>query len=116
MDFNNHDDLAKIRKAIEDTVDDLKKTLITKNVEYGQSAFRIPPFTPNMSNESAILVRMGDKVERLQSLAKRCVNLDRVEYESFDDTVLDLGGYCVLYMALKKLRKLYEEENKNNND
>jgi hypothetical protein len=45
----------------------------------------------------AILVRMSDKIARIRKLsgntAAPLVN------ESFDDTIRDLGAYCLLYLA-----------------
>lgn len=82
--------------TIEETCDVLKQTLIAKNKAYGNSAERGSLFG-RVSPEDAILVRMSDKISRL-------INMSRGEHiddlgETFNDTVLDLAGYCVLYLV-----------------
>lgn len=74
-------------------VEHLREMLISKNRNYGNSAFRPPALLPDLPAEKAIFVRMSDKVSRLASLASG--EKDMVG-ESMQDTLLDLAGYCVL--------------------
>jgi hypothetical protein len=73
--------------------------LLNKNRDYGGSAWRVPVLTPGLSAGEAILVRMSDKVERIRALQKRDGGVPLVSNETFDDTVRDLAGYCLLYLA-----------------
>ena len=85
----------------------LAELLIAKNRDYGDSAFKSPPLAPNLSPASAILVRMGDKIERLETLARKLANGDgiAVASESVEDTIGDLAGYCVLLLIAMKERR-----------
>lgn len=78
-------------------LDILKDLLIKKNSDYGSSVFSNPLFT-KASVEDAILIRMGDKVKRLNQLKDKTGKVE----ETFNDTVRDLAGYCILYLALKE--------------
>lgn len=75
---------------------DFINTLLAKNQDYGSSAWQSPLLTPNSSPREGILVRMSDKILRLQTLSKQPAALTS---ESFDDTMKDLGAYCLLYLA-----------------
>ena len=77
----------------------LAELLIAKNRDYGDSAFKAPPLVPCLSPAAAILVRIGDKIERLENLAKKAGELAFcVDSETVEDTVADLAGYCILYL------------------
>lgn len=78
---------------ISEVVETLRKILISKNQNYGNSAFRPPVLLPDLPAEKAIFVRMSDKVARLAQLTSG--EKDRVG-ESIEDTLYDLAGYCVL--------------------
>lgn len=84
------------QKAIIAQCEGLGKTLVEKNRAYGSSAFIAPPFAPQCDEGTAILVRMGDKVERLRALLTHSVNDND---ESTTDTVRDLAGYCILWLV-----------------
>lgn len=85
---------------ISDVVENLRKMLIAKNQNYGNSAFRPPVLLPDLPAEKAIFVRMSDKVARLAQLTSG--EKDRVG-ESIEDTLYDLAGYCVLaVIAMEK--------------
>jgi hypothetical protein len=73
--------------------------ILAKNKDYGGSIWEIPVLTPNLSAGDAILVRMSDKIERINSLMQRPAE---VKDESLDDTIRDLGAYCLLYLARPK--------------
>ena len=75
----------------------LSELLIAKNKDYGDSAFHAPALNPGLDPKAAILVRIGDKIERLQRLAT--ARRAEVASESFNDTIRDLAGYCILYLV-----------------
>lgn len=85
-------------KRIEKVVDKLKYVLFCKNRDYGNSAFTTPALLPNLPPASAILVRLSDKIARLQTLADQDYRA-QVADERFRDTIVDLAGYAVLYLA-----------------
>lgn len=73
--------------------DDLKSLLLRKNEAYGGAAFvDVTLAGKTVDAETAILVRMGDKIRRL------------TKGHSFEDEndVQDLMGYCVLLLAVRK--------------
>lgn len=74
----------------------LEKLLIAKHANYGSSAERRPCLIPGISPGEAIFVRMSDKVARIAALNKG--QADKVG-ESLADTVRDLAGYCILWLA-----------------
>ena len=55
-----------------------------------------------------VLIRMGDKIARLQSITTKCVNL--VNTESLRDTLIDLHNYSAMAIML-----LDEDKKKKNN-
>lgn len=83
----------------------LADLLVKKNHDYGDSADNPPILLPGLSSDSAILVRMSDKIERIRYL------LDSKETpevnESLEDTIRDLAGYCILWLVKngQKMRK-----------
>lgn len=74
----------------------LVRTLLAKNTDYGNSAFEAPLLLANLPARDGILARMSDKVKRIIRL--RGTGTAEVA-ESLSDTVLDLGGYCILWVA-----------------
>ncbi len=71
--------------------------LIRKNADYGCSAWQEPLLRGGISPRDAILVRMSDKVMRLHSLMKSGASAQ--VNESIEDTIRDLQGYCLLWLA-----------------
>jgi len=71
--------------------------LLRKNEDYGSSVWSHPALRPSMPVADAILVRMSDKVARIGSLTSKG-DTPEVE-ESLEDTIRDLGAYCLLYLA-----------------
>lgn len=71
--------------------------ILRKNADYGCSVWKSPTLLPKLSPSDAILVRMGDKVDRLQSLLSRD-GKGEVD-ESIADTIADLSAYGLLYLA-----------------
>lgn len=72
-------------------------TILAKNSDYGSSAWQTPLLAPECSPGAAIRVRMSDKVRRLERLltSHACAQVA----ESIDDTLGDLGAYCLLELA-----------------
>ncbi len=58
-----------------------------------------------------VLVRMGDKISRLQSITTKCVSL--VNTESLRDTLIDLHNYSAMAIMLLDQDKL-DQDKKNN--
>lgn len=99
-DMDDDVEIDETNDAIRREIDELANLLIRKNKDYGSAAMRVSPLTPELNSATAILVRMGDKIRRLQNLA--ATRQTWVSAESFDDTVRDLAGYCILYLAAPK--------------
>ena len=70
--------------------------LLRKNADYGSSVWKSPILAPDCDPGVAIRVRMSDKINRLASLLDRP---GEVADESLDDTLRDLGAYCLLELA-----------------
>ncbi len=79
--------------------------LIRKNTDYGSSVWQVPRLAPECDPGTAIRVRMSDKLSRLEQLLS---NPAMVESESIDDTMKDLGAYCLLELARPNRRPLGE--------
>jgi hypothetical protein len=71
--------------------------LIRKNSDYGCSAWQEPLMAPGVNPRTAILVRMSDKVARVHALMQQ--NGTGLVEESLEDTIRDLQGYCLLWLA-----------------
>lgn len=74
--------------------------LLKKNMDYGSSVFKKPVLAPKLEPAIAIQVRMSDKIERLSNLLAG--NEQQVQDESLEDTIKDLGAYCLLWLCAKK--------------
>lgn len=72
----------------------MSRLLLAKNKNYGNSALTAPPLA-DVSIQTGILVRLGDKFKRLQQLTHG--EPDKVG-ESLKDTIQDIAGYCILYL------------------
>lgn len=71
--------------------------LLAKNADYGGSAWQVPTLAPGLDPGTAILVRMSDKIARLSTLL--AANAEAQVTESIEDTLRDLAGYAMLYLA-----------------
>lgn len=76
---------------------DLVAMVLRKNTDYGGSAWEEPILLPNLSPGDAILVRMGDKIQRIRQLLSS-ENIE-VNEETVNDTMRDLAGYALLWLA-----------------
>lgn len=88
---------SSTQQRIADYCDHLKRTLQAKNRDYGDSAFQSPLLSPSLSPLSAILTRMSDKVHRISQLVSSNEG-PQVRNEGLEDSILDLAGYCILYL------------------
>lgn len=95
------------QKAIWDVFCEARNVAMRKNHDYGGSVFQSPPIAPQMAPESAILVRCGDKINRLRVLLSGEPALVK---ESIEDTVMDAGTYFLLYLACKRLHNVRCED------
>lgn len=75
----------------------LADLLVKKNHDYGDSVNNPPILLPGLSSNSAILVRMSDKIERMRNLLANEDSL--IETEPLEDTIRDLAGYCILLLV-----------------
>lgn len=89
-------ELSAVQKAIAEECDSLKRLLLEKNQSYGNSVFEpIRLFAKNVPALSQILVRIDDKLNRIQHGSG---------YKD-EDTILDLAGYLVLYRVAVRLTR-----------
>lgn len=82
-------------------------TYRTKNHDYGNSVEK----GFNKHGAISLLIRLEDKMNRLDSLLNKTPEEQRVKSESIEDTLIDLAGYAIIgAMLLKKekARKLAE--------
>jgi hypothetical protein len=87
------------RKVIQEVGDGLVTLLLAKNLDYGNNIAKPPVLVPKIDPQTAALVRMSDKVARLEQLTARGPS---VASETLDDTLLDLAGYCILLVAHRR--------------
>lgn len=93
------------QRTIAETALDWVGIILRKNMDYGCAVWDSPVLVPSMEARAAILVRMSDKVSRIAQLVKS----GRAEVdESLDDTIKDLGAYCLLYLAGNESKQLGE--------
>lgn len=84
---------APLEKEINETCESVRQFLIAKNAAYGNSASEpIGIFAKRLDRLAGIDVRIDDKLNRLAK---------GNEYPG-DDTVLDLCGYLLLRMIVKR--------------
>ena len=74
-------------------------TLLAKNADYGSSGLTEPILFPGLNARQALLVRMSDKISRIQTLQNKGPEVS----ESLEDTMLDLANYCLLWVAVPQL-------------
>ena len=93
-------DKAQIHKEICDGMND---TYVRKNHDYGDSFAKMREKFPN-----AILIRLNDKLGRLESLIGG--DAAKVSDESIYDTLLDLANYAVMEMVEMRVDSLRAPE------
>ena len=80
-----------------------------KNADYGDAFARYGPI--------GVLVRLGDKISRLQSITSSGINL--IESETIRDTLIDLHNYAAMAIMLideKETIKELDEARKESSD
>lgn len=87
-------DKGSVEEKLATWLNGLHEVLVAKNKNYGNSALIPASLVPTLTVKQAILVRLSDKIKRLQTLAAG--EQDKVG-ESFDDTLQDMAGYIALY-------------------
>jgi|TARA_B100001093_G_C26401333_1_gene831457 hypothetical protein len=80
------DRLNQMKNIQEEAIELFKK----KNQDYGDAFATYGPI--------GVLVRIGDKIQRLQSVTKNGINL--VNDEKLQDTLLDLHNYSAMALML----------------
>jgi hypothetical protein len=81
-------DLSKSQLKIAEVCDDVKTLLLEKNAKYGDSALNPARIFSKASTVEQLLVRIDDKLNRIQKGAGLLAN--------DEDVVQDLIGYLVL--------------------
>ena len=76
--------------AFRDVQGELFDLFVRKNADYGDAFEAYGPV--------GCLVRIGDKLGRLQTITRNRVEI--VQDESMQDTLLDLANYCTLAVML----------------
>lgn len=110
-----HDMLGQLKEVLFDTAKhsdqnriavkglQIITTLLSKNQDYGSSVFKVPLLCPDMNEGDAILVRLSDKISRINNLLTARRNFESkgvaVKTESIEDTFLDMVGYIVLWLC-----------------
>lgn len=85
------------KETIESASRKLAELLLKKNQDYGDAVSSSPFLAPHLDAGTALLVRMSDKTSRIRNL----IETGRNEVnESLKDSVLDLAGYCLLYLIV----------------
>jgi len=101
-------EISQQNKAIEASVYEILYLLRKKNTAYDGSAFKDMCIAgQKIPAEQTILVRITDKMRRLQSVS--------AEFES-EDTLLDLAGYIILLKSLKNYRLMETKNGSSNNE
>lgn len=94
----SHDKTVDAEK-IADVLKRIKSILIRKNDNYGNSALTQPQLAPKISVTDALLVRLSDKLNRLENIYEKKTK-DKVG-ESLQDTLHDIMGYTILLWIAK---------------
>ena len=87
--------------------DESRELFSRKNTDYGDAFATYGTI--------GVLVRLGDKIQRLSSITKKNVTL--VDDESLRDTLIDLHNYAAMAVMLldEKTAENYETDKKNIN-
>lgn len=83
-----------VREEILNQVKEIGKFLIEKNRKYGNSAIQPTRIFSKASDEEQIMVRLDDKLSRLQS--GQC--------DDDEDVIQDIIGYLILLKTMRSLK------------
>ena len=89
-----------VKEEILNQVKEIGKFLIEKNRKYGNSAIQPTRIFSKASDEEQIMVRLDDKLSRLQS--GQC--------DDDEDVILDIIGYLILLRTMRALKSSTKEE------
>lgn len=94
----------EVAKLIEEEFDGIKRMVLKKNNDYGNSVFEPLGVFSTLNPTEQIRVRLDDKLKRIQNL----LNLNKTPdvAESIEDTERDIVGYIVLMHIYKKVIEL----------
>lgn len=84
-------------KHLDDIIAELKIIMVQKNQDYGP--YNIAHAPGGAMN--GLLVRMHDKMERLQNLYHNKKS-NTPNYESFEDTLKDLANYAIIGLMVQR--------------
>ncbi|MCF0234749.1 MAG: hypothetical protein HUK22_07215 [Thermoguttaceae bacterium] len=86
----------EFKARVMDVADGLIELLFRKADDYGvEQIFEPPILAPGLTPRQAILARASDKIKRFETLSKK----GAANFETVEDTVRDLAGYCILWLA-----------------
>ena len=81
---------------LDEIITELKITMVQKHQDYGPYNIAHAPGGPM----NGLLVRMHDKMERLQNLFYKRNNTPN--YESIEDTLKDLANYAIIGLMVQR--------------
>ena len=84
---------------------EMHRLYLNKNADYGSSFQKVRAKIPN-----AILVRLNDKLNRLESLMGKDEEERKVKSESIDDTLMDIANYALLELVERRWEDQIDEE------
>lgn len=92
---SNHNSNPTFASAVWEVMDEIGNLLITKQSDYGPG---------NVNNAfggpiNGLLVRIGDKFERLKNLFK---NKELPKHESIEDSFKDMANYAVIALMVQR--------------
>lgn len=93
--------VAPIGPELVETVFDVLMVLLKKNHDYDASALKAPEIAPEVPVQTALLVRISDKLLRLKKLRMNPAQTT----ESYEDAIRDLAGYFLLLLHVVQAKK-----------
>lgn len=94
--------------------DELNETYKKKNADYGDSVGELYAKLGDIT----LLTRISDKYNRLMNLLDPKKE-GEVNYESVDDTILDMANYCIIWLMerrVKNFKCIMDKINKSNSE
>ncbi|MBC6995877.1 DUF1599 domain-containing protein [Lewinella lacunae] len=89
------------KESIQKITDKLTETLVRKNQDYGGASFDL--------GMQGNFVHIYDKVSRLRSLVW---NKNSPNFESVEDSLMDLMGYCIIGLHILEQENTSSDEQK----
>lgn len=88
------DDIDVFRSGVLAILDEIGKTVVKKQEDYGPNNIQRSPFGPI----EGLTVRLYDKIARVANLSK--ARNSQPNYESLRDTFIDIAGYGVIGLMI----------------